>query len=683
MANSPANLEGVFVAVHSEVPLRVMQPRSACTFCRNRKIKCDGQGPACTPCIKHRKASTCSIRTQHRGQERDYLTYLENRIRRLQPSALNNSNSISGDHPTEIPPLYDNNNTEAAAKRDTSSIDSLICDIGALPIAASSYSARRSAEGPSLAAVVLASATCTEPWHPTIGISTDLREAPRLLATKLPSKETTRKLISHYLSHVYPRMPFFDIRGLWQQVDDIYGELNQVNQISSHDDGAFSHSATPFVYGDGNIDHIRRGTAYFDVIIVCSIATSSLSRSADSIVANNARELFRLALRFAEYAVLPNTVIGLQAILFLILYGIMNPSDLNVWYLIGVGMRICVDLGLHQDPPPKFLASMNKNMLETRRRLFWATYSFDRSMSLSHSLPCEISDSVIQVGLPHFRVEPTASEEDVLYYTQRYRIIQLQSLIFNRLYTSSSRSSIIGPWDTCKGEEVIAELLGSLFAWNENNALLSLPESKQLMESERLQSLILIYRPNKSIRLRSYNDLVQLWETSLAFSRIYRSFVERNEILYIAIAAEKIFTTGLTILYAFWQLQSILSDPYLDGNQVSSPGTLQEVTLWNGVRDVSFVLQSLSGRWKEGRSLAHRFEDIAERTIGLLMNRMATQHHADGQQSEGLPEELVELWQYSNSPSSSVMGIGVRNDSMLSMDDDVALRDLVLEIVRG
>lgn len=174
-------------------------------------------------------------------------------------------------------------------------------------------------------------------------------------------------------------MSFFDVRGLWQQVDHIYGELNQVDQMSGDNDGAFSLPDTPFVYGNDNIDYICRGTAYFDVIIVCSIATSSLSRTADSIIANNARELFRLALWFAEYAVLPNTVIGLQAILFFIQYATMNPSDLSVWYLVGVGMRIYVDLGLHQDPPAKFLVGMNKNMLETRRRLFWATYSFDRS----------------------------------------------------------------------------------------------------------------------------------------------------------------------------------------------------------------------------------------------------------------------------------------------------------------
>jgi Fungal specific transcription factor domain len=339
-------------------------------------------------------------------------------------------------------------------------------------------------------------------------------------------------------------------------------------------------------------------------------------------------------------------------------------------------MRICVDLGLHQDPPAKSLVGMNKNMLETRRRLFWATYCFDRSMCLSHSLPCEILDSVIQVGLPHFHMGPTATEEDILYYTQRYRIIQLQSVIFGRLYASFSAS-----WDSCKVEEVVTELLERLHSWNARNALLTLLESRQLMESERFQSLILIYRPNNCCRLRSYDDLVQLWEASLAFSRIYRSFVEQNKILYISIAAHKIFTTGLTILYAFWQLQSILSGARLGGNPISAPETLQEVTLWSGMRDVAFILQSLAGRWKEGRSLARHFEDITEKTIGLLINRTSGRLHVDAQRIEGLPEEIVEVWQYSSGPSS--MRIGLENETSLSVDNDNALTDLVLEIVRA
>lgn len=57
------------------------------------------------------------------------------------------------------------------------------------------------------------------------------------------------------------------------------------------------------------------------------------------------------------------------------------------------------------------------------------------------------------------------------------------------------------------------------------------------------------------------------------------------------------------------------------------------------------------------------------------MNRTSGQRHADGQGIEELPEEIVELWQYSNRPSSR--GIGLGNDAILSADKDKALRDLV------
>ncbi len=74
----------------------------------------------------------------------------------------------------------------------------------------------------------------------------------------------------------------------------------------------------------------------------------SLSRSSDSIITNNAEKLFHLALLFREFTGLPNTVIGVQSILFLVQFATLNPSSLDAWYLIGVGMRTCVRPRLHQ-----------------------------------------------------------------------------------------------------------------------------------------------------------------------------------------------------------------------------------------------------------------------------------------------------------------------------------------------
>jgi hypothetical protein len=557
---------------------------------------------------------------------------------------------------------------EPLERRKALAIDSLICEIGALPIIASSYSSRRS-EGLSLSAVVLAAAGCTAAPPPLI----DLRETPVSLGLALPQRATARKLVTHYLSHIYARMPFFSVQGLWNQFELVYSEIENANPLPSWDGHNTEAPEGRSVNATSQLHSVNRGCAYFDVLIVMAIATSSLSRNADSIIFSNSRDHFRLALQFAEYAILPNTVIGLQAILFLVQYATLNPSELSVWYLIGVGMRICVDLGLHQDPPDG-LSGIHDSLLETRRRLFWSTYSFDRSMSLSHSQPCEISNDVIRVGFPSFRIQSTASEDDILNYTQRYRILQLQSLIFDQLYNPVTQL------EPHLASEKVSSLLEDAKRWDENNSSLTSVQSKQLMLSEWYQSMILLYRPCRLLRERSRDDLLCLWSASLGFSHVYRKFVEKNEIFYISMAAEKIFTAGIALFYSFWKV----SDISMHQNQNASMMTteIKLVDLWNGIRDVNYILRTLSERWEDGKSVAQRFERIGERAVAVLTTPNS------GTSALSLPVEITQFWQHSSITSSITMNFETQEceavqTSMDPMDQDVDMRELVLEIVRG
>ena len=618
-------------------------------------------------CVKYRRAASCSIKNQHQGQDRDYVTFLESKIRHLE-------NAISGTGSAPVHPSRDsqaeapeNLTREPLERRNTAAIDSLVCEIGALPIIASSYNSRRS-EGLSLSAVVLAAAGCTDIPTPL----TDLRGAPAPLGSALPQRATARKLITHYLSHIYDRMPFFLPQGLWNQFELVYSEIEAGNTPVIWDD---HDGQTPEGRSEKAISYVRtvnRGCAYFDVLIVMAIATSSLSRNADSIILSNSKEHFRLALRFAEYAILPNTVIGLQAVLFLVQYATLNPTELSVWYLIGVGMRICVDLGLHQDPP-EGLSGINESLLETRRRLFWSTYSFDRSMSLSHSQPCEISNDVIRVGLPSFRIQSTASDDDILNYTQRYRILQLQSLIFDELYTP------VNQLEPQLAAEKVSKLLEDVKIWNESNSSLTSLHSKQLMLSEWHQSLILLYRPCRLLRERPLEDLLLLWRSALQFARVYRKFVEKNEIFYISMASEKVFTAGIALFYSFWKVNDLVLYQGQHGTEVVD---VTLINLWNGIRDVNYILQTLSERWEDGKFVARRFEKIGEEAVSVLTGSSSSAS------TLSLPEEITQLWQHSSITSSIAMNREVCESRAVQassdeLDQGRQMRELALEIIRG
>ena len=70
-----------------EAPLlRVSRPISACSRCRNAKIKCDGKLPACSACERSNRAAECSSANDQfaKGKERSYVASLESRIERLE-----------------------------------------------------------------------------------------------------------------------------------------------------------------------------------------------------------------------------------------------------------------------------------------------------------------------------------------------------------------------------------------------------------------------------------------------------------------------------------------------------------------------------------------------------------------------------------------------------------------------
>lgn len=450
-----------------------------------------------------------------------------------------------------------------------SAIDSLISDIGALPILASSYEGSSSGSS-SLSTMLLATAS-------KIPIPANVQEPQSMGEARqpLPKHSIALKLAQHYIANIYPRLPFFSIQGFWSQFDYVYSSPDPTPPDRTNPTGT---------------DSFNHGYNFFTVLIVLAVATSSLSRSTDSTICSNAEKLFLAALLFRESANLPNTVVGVQSTLFLIQFATLNPSILDSWYLIGVGMRNCIDLGLHQDPQP--LSSVSHSLLETRRRLWWSMYSFDRSMSLSCGRPTEISDDVIGAEFPSFRIGFASNDVEIAGYLQRYRILALQSLIYDILNGSP---------DTTRGADtVIRSMRERLESWKCGNSPL---HDQALVESELLMTKILLYRPCQLIPERSKEELEELWDAARGFSKIYRTLAESNGLFYVRIASEKVYWIGLAMLFSYWKLL---------------PGTVRPIELWMAAQDVTYVLRTLSERWEDGKLLGTRFEETSTKVIEII-----------------------------------------------------------------
>lgn len=117
----------------------------------------------------------------------------------------------------------------------------------------------------------------------------------------------------------------------------------------------------------------------------------------------------------------------LQAVLLLAGFALLRPVAPGLWYIIGVAVRLAVDLGLHyedgkdidvglEEAPadPKIesdAAALRRErsirergrrewVRDFRRRLWWCTYSFDRLVSTCVGRPFGITDQVITTEFP-------------------------------------------------------------------------------------------------------------------------------------------------------------------------------------------------------------------------------------------------------------------------------------------
>lgn len=107
----------------------------------------------------------------------------------------------------------------------------------------------------------------------------------------------------------------------------------------------------------------------------------------------------------------------LQAVLLLAGYALLRPVAPGLWYIVGVAVRLAVDLGLHfEDSNASTTEGVSgpyvdkKNMerlrghrewvRDLRRKLWWCTYSLDRLVSTCVGRPFGIQDEVVSTRFP-------------------------------------------------------------------------------------------------------------------------------------------------------------------------------------------------------------------------------------------------------------------------------------------
>ena len=175
---------------------------------------------------------------------------------------------------------------------------------------------------------------------------------PKLVNNVLPQRYEITPFIKHYLENIHILYPFISESKLFQSIDAVY-----------QDDG---RRALP----------IDRWT----IRLVLATAIASLSRKRGDAEYQDAVRHSVAALEEIEAVVHPGSIVGIQSILQLVLYAMLNPCHFNSWYLIGIASRVMVDLGLHQVPPEEL--HLKNSELDMHLRVYDCVYALDRSVTL-------------------------------------------------------------------------------------------------------------------------------------------------------------------------------------------------------------------------------------------------------------------------------------------------------------
>jgi hypothetical protein len=192
----------------------------------------------------------------------------------------------------------------------------------------------------------------------TVACVDELRNPPPQDVPKdalVPSKEIAMPFINTYFEHWHFAFPILHRPSFLQVAERIYSEDNYYRE-------------NPFE------------AFIFDIVL----AMGSANRLEWSVTGTESH--FARAMNKVEQILGMKGIMPLQALLFCCQYGVfasLRDASINMWHLLGIASRYCVELGLHRES--SMIGSLSRTdswsvdfEIEMKRRCFWCFYNLDR-----------------------------------------------------------------------------------------------------------------------------------------------------------------------------------------------------------------------------------------------------------------------------------------------------------------
>lgn len=267
-----------------------------------------------------------------------------------------------------------------------------------------------------------------------------LQTRPTMKRAAFPDKELAERLVHLYFEHANPQLPILHRGDFMELVETIYSEEGSRSPRNMYLLNIVCAIGAGVIFETKSDSDSEGGTA------------ENSPSQPDSMPSPKRRRVLSHQCQPEEYhasAVVhlesflcsTSNVDGsgggleeLQAVLLLASFAVLRPVSPGLWYIVGVAVRLAVDLGLHhedatlvdagdENEAPNRTANgedvqqcpsglpqrprinhrehgWREWIRDSRRRLFWCVYSFDRLVSTCIGRPFGIADEVITTEFP-------------------------------------------------------------------------------------------------------------------------------------------------------------------------------------------------------------------------------------------------------------------------------------------
>lgn len=381
-----------------------------------------------------------------------------------------------------------------------------------------------------------------------------------------------------------------------------------------------------------------------------------------------------------------NRLEALQGILLLALYSIMWPAVPGIWYVLGSAMRLCIDLGLHNESGNQTSRTSAKSFsrdsdlfpasnahlhnrsdydpatIDLRRRLFWCTYALDRQVCVYLGRPVGIPDYCVKVPFPSelddaliadpsfgipsnkitdYSLEKSTSSSYKTISLMFFKIRRIQSEIQRILYDCAQLGREFSSLDEWRAAMAI-----KLENWHNE-----CPKSKKRMncnfnlgfiELNYYQTRLLLFglcpADTSPTSLQGYLIIAESGEQVI---KKYYELHNKKCINYTWVAVHNLFMAGTSYLYALYH-----------SPEVRSNTTIEEIEF--NTAACTSILSSMIDRCDAALSCRDTFKILTEAILklwynekeGIVMQFAACQHASTGKSKTPTTSGFVSMKRY-------------------------------------